>query len=138
MDGRSLLPLIEKPSGDIREHMAFINVWGEIPTHSLTALTKNWKYTYWWYGGEGMTPTEQLFDTANDPLEHKNVANDPAYSSELERMRKIYDKELSAWKKQAVPYNNYLIYGTLFNRNIPWSAKEKITGTPEKKTSKKE
>jgi arylsulfatase A-like enzyme len=138
MDGRSLLPLIEKPSGDIREHMAFINVWGEIPTHSLTALTKNWKYTYWWYGGEGMTPTEQLFDTANDPLEHKNLANDPAYSSELERMRKIYDKELSAWKKQAVPYNNYLIYGTLFNRNIPWSAKEKITGTPEKKTSKKE
>ena len=76
MDGKSLLPLIENPSKDIREHMAFMNVWGPEPTRSLTALEKNWKYTYWWYAAEGMTPTEELFDTANDPLELKNLAND--------------------------------------------------------------
>jgi len=126
MDGKSLLPLVREPSGDIRDHMAFMNVWGTVPTHSLSALEKNWKYTFWWYGGKGMTPTEELFDTANDPLELKNLATDPAYSSDLERMRKAYDKELEAWKKQAVPYNDYQKYGRLFDRNIPWSSKENI------------
>jgi arylsulfatase A-like enzyme len=133
IDGKSLLPLVEKPSKDIRKQMAFMNVWGQTPTHSLTALEKNFKYTYWWYGGEGMTPTEELFDTANDPLELKNMANDPAYKADLERMRKAYDKELAAWKKQAVPYNDYQKYATLFDRNIPWSAKEKIAGKPKRK-----
>lgn len=136
MDGKSLLRLVETPSADIRKSMAFMNVWGNIPTHSLTALEKNWKYTYWWYVGESMTPTEELFDTANDPLELKNLAKDLAYKSDLERMRRNYDKELAAWKKQAVPYNNYQKYGTLFDRNIPWSAKEKIAGKPKKETSK--
>jgi arylsulfatase A-like enzyme len=137
MDGKSLLPLIEKPSRDIREHMAFMNVWGENPTHSLTALEKNWKYTYWWYGGEAMTPTEELFDTANDPLELKNLANDPAYSSDLERMRKTYDKELASWKKQAVPYNDYQKYGTLFDRKAPWSSKENLEERQKKVIPKK-
>ena len=126
MDGKSVLPLVKEPSGDIREHMAFMNVWGTVPTQSLTALEKNWKYTFWYYGGDGMTPTEELFDTANDPLELKNLANDPAYSSDLERMRKAYDKELASWKKQAVPYNDYQKYGILFDRKIPWSSKENI------------
>ena len=137
MDGKSLLPLIENPSKNIRENMAFINVWGPTPTHSLTALTKNFKYTYWWYGGEGMTPTEELFDTANDPLELKNLANDPAYIPDLERMRKAYDKELAAWKKQAVPYNNYRKYATLFDRKATWSLKEQITETKKKMKNNK-
>ena len=126
MDGRSLLPQIEDPSGDIRDHMAFMNVCGQTPTHSLTALEKNWEYTFWWYGGKGMTPTEELFDTANDPLELKNLANDPAYTADLKRMQKAYDKELVAWKKQAVPYNDYQKYGILFDRKTPWSVKENI------------
>jgi arylsulfatase A-like enzyme len=137
MDGKSLLPLVESPSADIRSQMAFMNVWGKTPTHSLTVLEKNFKYTYWWYGGEGMTPTEELFDTARDQLELKNLANDPAYKSDLERMRKNYDKELAAWKKQAVSYNNYQKYVTLFDRNIPWSAKEKIAGKPKKENNNK-
>lgn len=136
MDGKSLLPLIEKPDADIREHMAFMNVWGPAPTHSLTALEKNWKYTYWWYSGEGMRPTEELFDTANDRLELKNLANNPAYKADLERMRKNYDKELAAWKKQAVDYNDYQKYSVLFDRNIPWSVKEKIVGKPKKAAPK--
>jgi arylsulfatase A-like enzyme len=137
MDGKSLLPLVEKPSGEIRGHMAFMNVWGETTTHSLTALERDWKYTYWWYGGEGIRPTEELFDTANDPLELKNLANDPAYKADLERMRKTYDKELASWKKQAVDYNDYQKYGTLFDRNISWSLKEKITGKPNKEKNNK-
>lgn len=45
-----------------------------------------------------MSPAEELSDTANDPLELKNLAHDPAYRSELESMREKYDQELAAWK----------------------------------------
>lgn len=138
MDGQSLLPLMEDPSGDIREHMAFINVWGKTPTHSLTALTKDWKYTYWWYGGEGMTPAEELFDTANDPLELKNLATDPACKSDLERMRRAYDQELASWKTQAVGYNDYQKYATLFDRKVPWASKENMGVRTKKATPKGE
>lgn len=137
MDGRSLLPLLENPSKDIREHMAFINVWGSTPTHSLTALTKKFKYTYWWYGGEGMTPTEELFDTANDPLELKNLSKVPAYKSDLQRMRNNYDNELAAWKEQSVGYNNYSKYGALFDRNIPWASKQNFSEKKKKNKDKR-
>ena len=52
-------------------------------------------------------------------------------------MRKNYDKELAAWKKQAVNYNDYQKYVTLFDRNISWSAKEKIAGKPKKEENNK-
>mgnify|MGYP001825400457 CR=1 FL=1 len=137
MDGKSLVPLLANPAGDIRDHMVLINVWGETATHCLTTLTQKSKYTYWWYGGDGMTPAEELFDTANDPLELKNLANNPEHSVTLKRMRKKYDAELAVWKKQAVPYNDYQRYGTLFDRNTAWSAKEKMAGAPKSARKKR-
>jgi arylsulfatase A-like enzyme len=116
MDGKSLVPLLGDPAEDIRDHMAFINVWGDEPTRCLSALTKQWKYTYWWYSGQGMEPVEELFDTENDPLELVNLAGDPQYATELEQMRSKYDNELASWKAQAVPYNDYQRYGTDFER----------------------
>lgn len=126
MDGTSLKPLIDNPDQEVRDQMAFMNVWGPTPTHSLTVLTRDWKYTYWWYAGEGMSPAEELFDTKNDPLELKNLADDPAYKSDLERMRAKYDQELAAWKEGAVA-DDYRKYGTLFDRSIPWDAKAKLS-----------
>ena len=123
MDGKSLLPLLADPTRDVRDHMAFINVWGSAPTHSLTALTKRWKYTYWWYAADGMKPAEELFDTENDPLELTNLAGDEAHAADLARMRTAYDKELAAWKAHAVPYNDYQRYGTLFDRTVAWETK---------------
>jgi len=120
MDGQSLVPLLENPEQDIRDHMAFINVWGPIEARSLTALTKEWKYTYWWYKGKGMEPVEELFNTGKDPLELKNLVANPECSDVLNEMRKKYDSHIAWWKKHAVPYNDYQRYGTLFDRNIPW------------------
>ena len=137
MDGKSLLPLISNPAGNIRNHMVLINVWGEKATHCLTTLTQKSKYTYWWYGGGGMTPAEELFDTSNDPLELKNLARNPEHNTTLKRMRKNYDADLAVWKKHAVPYNNYQRYGTLFDRNTPWSAKEKMAVAPKSPRKKK-
>jgi arylsulfatase A-like enzyme len=118
MDGKSLVPLLGDPAEDIRDHMAFINVWGTEATTCLSALTKQWKYTYWWYSGQGMEPAEELFDTENDPLELVNLAGDPQYSTILDQMRSKYDNELASWKAQAVTYNDYQRYGTDFERKI--------------------
>ena len=130
MDGKSLVPLLENPDQDIRDHMAFINVWGPIAATSLTALTRQWKYTYWWYRGEGMEPVEALFNIERDPLELKNLAADREHLIALEVMRRKYDRELAAWKERAVPYNDYQRYGILFDRSIAWDKKQPLCTKP--------
>jgi arylsulfatase A-like enzyme len=126
MDGKSLLGLLQKPDQGGHEQMAFINAYGPIATHSLSCLTKQYKYTYWWYGDKNMEPVEELFDTKKDPLELKNLANNPDHTAILDAMRKRYDQELTQWKKQAVDYNDYQRYGTLFDRDISLADKESL------------
>lgn len=123
MDGKSLIPIIQKSNKEIHDQMAFINVFGPIATHSLTVLTKNWKYTYWWYA-KGMEPVEELFDLQNDPLELKNCAVGSKYKSLLKEMRKKYDEELNKWKAECVDYNDYQRFGILFDRNVSWDKKK--------------
>jgi arylsulfatase A-like enzyme len=126
MDGKSLLPLIADPEKSIHEQLAFINVWGSTPTTSLTVLSRDWKYTYWWYGGEGMTPTEELFHIDRDALELKNLADHPEHQSDLHNLRRMYDEELAVWKKNAV--EAYKPFGIYFDRTIPWSKKDSEQG----------
>lgn len=123
MDGKSLLGLLQNPNEGGHEQMAFINVFGPLATHSLTCLTRQHKYTYWWFGNDQMDPVEELFDTENDPLELVNQANRPEHAATLEQMRKRYDQELAKWKQQAVDYNDYQRYGTLFDRHVPLDEK---------------
>lgn len=123
MDGKSLLTLLNEPHKGGHEQMAFINVFGPLPTHSLTCLTRQYKYSFWWYSDDKMKPVEELFDTINDPLELSNLANNPANYAALQEMRKRYDLELAKWKRQAVDYNDYQRYGTLFRRTQLSSSK---------------
>lgn len=53
-------------------------------------------------------------------------------------MRKKYDNELEHWKKQAVTYNDYQQYGTLFDRNIPLDQKKVVSKTKSGRKNKKE
>jgi len=115
VDGVSLVPLLEDPSRDVREQMAFINVFG-LQTSCLTALTKTHKYTYWWYGHERLAPAEELYDLSKDPLEMENLA--ASSTSILDQMRGRYDQELAKWKAEAVP-GKYERYITYFDRHIP-------------------
>ena len=124
MDGKSLTGLLKHPDKGGHEQLAFMNVWGPGPTTSLSCLTRQYKYTYWWYGDESMEPAEELFDLRNDPLELKNQANNPEYVSVLNIMREKYNQELAKWNDEAVDYNNYRRYGTLFDRTIPLENKE--------------
>ena len=128
MDGTSLTPLLRDPSQDVREQIAFINTYGAIATQSLSCITKDWKYTYWWLGDDqkGMKPTEELFNLKEDPLELQNYAahTDVKTKKQLVLMREKYDQELARWKNEAVTYNDYQRYITLFDRNIPYQEKE--------------
>jgi arylsulfatase A-like enzyme len=124
MDGVSLLPLLKNPASDVREKMAFINAWGRVPTQCLTVLTKELKYTYWWYGDAQMKPVEELYQLTKDPLEMNNLANNPEAEPMLKAMRVKYDAELVRWKDQAVEHNNYQQYGSLFDRSISWDQKK--------------
>ncbi len=118
MDGKSLLRLLKHSDEGGHDQLAFINVWGPKATTSLTCLTNQYKYTYWWYGDDKMEPVEELFDVKHDPLELKNLAGDAKYVSILTLMRGKYDQEVAQWKQEAVKYNDYTRFGTLFDRKI--------------------
>ena len=117
-DGISLLSLLEKPEKEVRSHLALMNTFPPAATTCMSIVTRDLKYTYWWYGDETMKPTEEFYDLKNDPLELKNEADNPQKSAALYQMRKRYDKELGKWKREAVPYNNYQPYGVYFDRTI--------------------
>ena len=137
MDGKSLLPLVDDPSKEIREQLSLMNTFGEAATQVLTVVTKEHKYSYWWYEGEGMKATEDLFNTSKDPLELKNLAKNPEYKVILDDMKKRYLAELSLVKKNSI--GKYKAYGTLFDPGISMSDKEELTRTVHtiaKKTKK--
>jgi len=134
MDGKSLVPLLKNPKQKLHEQLAFINAWGVVPTQSLTCLSDEWKYTYWWYGDDTMKPMEELYNIAKDPLEMKNLASDPEMQKVLESMRAKYDKQLQIWKQEAVTYNNYQQYGILFDRTIP--CEQKVFSKEDKRNTK--
>ncbi len=123
IDGKSLLPLLDKPESDIREVLPLMNVFGKDPVHHLAVVSKEWKYNYWWFAKEGLEPAEELFNTEEDMYEMKNLISDAKSKNALEAMRKRYDEQLALYKKNVVSYNGYAKYGELFDRNIPWRKK---------------
>ncbi len=123
MDGRSLVPLLEDPGVPVRDHLPLINVWGPAPVHSLSVVTRDWKYVYWPYGAGDFQPAEELYSLALDPWELANLAADPAHRDSLDILRQIYDRQVEDWKARAVPYHRYAPFGRIFDRSLPWSAK---------------
>ncbi|TWT50464.1 Arylsulfatase [Rubripirellula amarantea] len=118
MDGVSLLPLLKDTTADVREQLAFINVF-DLKTSCLSVFTKQMKYTYWWYSEPQMPPSEELFSSDADPYEMVNLAGSSGAEISLRDMRARYDVELEKWKRNAVPYNDYQRYGVLFDRTLP-------------------
>lgn len=126
MDGKSLLGLLKEPKKGGHDQISFINVFGPLSMHSLTCITQQHKYTYWWYADDKMDPFEELFDLKTDPLEMENLAGKSKGASLLESMRGRYDQELAKWKAHAVDYNDYKRFGTLFDRTIAFEEKKPL------------
>jgi N-acetylglucosamine-6-sulfatase len=51
----------------------------------------------------GVWDVNELFDLETDPLERKNLINDPAYASEVEEMNKRLFEALAATSGMAIP-----------------------------------
>lgn len=122
MDGHSLRPLLDDPAAAIHDSLPLINVWGPREVYSLAVVTANRKYIYWPYGGEGFTPTEELYHLDDDPHEMKPTSfSDQA----LPGMRALYEQTVDRWRREAVPYHGYQELGRFFDRSIPWQEKVK-------------
>lgn len=126
IDGQNLLPLLTNPSGKVREALPLFNFWGIPSAQSMAVVTQQWKYIYWYYAGDGMQPTEELFHVGQDPFEMKNLASDPAYADRLATMRRFYDAELAAIETKVVREHGYEPYPTLFSRTTSWQHKEPL------------
>ncbi len=126
IDGVNLMPLYDDPKSDVRQTLSLMNVWGPLPTYSLSVVTRDWKYVYWSFAEKPFKATEEMYHLSVDPHELKNVAGDKSYQRDLATMRKHYDAAVAAWKKEAVPYHDYTRYGTMFDRHIPWETKRKL------------
>jgi arylsulfatase A-like enzyme len=122
IDGKSLLPLLEDPGDQVRESLPLFNFWGIKSAQSMSVVTPHWKYIYWYYG-EGMQPTEELFNLVNDRYEMTNAVADPKHADTLASLRKHYDTALAAIAPHVAPGHGYENYPVLFSRAIPWERK---------------
>ena len=126
IDGADLMRLYDNPDGSIHESLSLINVWGNPATHALGVVTREMKYIHWGFAADGFEVTEELYHLDGDPLELVNRAGLPEYQQALRQMRAAYDQRLEHWKAEAVQYNHYAPYGTIFDRSVPWSEKETV------------
>ncbi len=116
VDGRSLLPLYQEPTKPIHSSLTLINVWGPEKVHSLSVVTRDWKYVYWPFHEGEFRATEELYHLAEDPLERRHVGDVAEHSTDLQRMRATYDSAVAKWKAESVPFHDYTRFGPVFTR----------------------
>lgn len=126
IDGKSLLPLLTNPAGRVREWLPLFNFWGTLSAQSMAVVSSEWKYVHWYFGGEGMTPTEELFHLVKDRGEMANVAGDPKFAAQLAAARRAYDAAVAQMKATVIKGHGYEPYPVLFDRTTPWAAKEPL------------
>jgi len=132
IDGRSLTQLYRDPKSSIHDDIALINVWGQPSTHSLTVVTRDRKYIYWAYAGDGMKEAEELYDLAADSGEMQNLAARSGHETSLADMRQRYGNYVDRWNTDSISSNGYQPYGTIFDRNVKWDAKKDLYPKPRR------
>jgi len=121
MDGVSMIPILADKKAEVRNELALMNCWGPHATQSLGVHDGRYKYIYWYYGGHGMTPAEELYDLSEDRLEMFNVAKAAEHQEALMKMRGLYDQRVK--HLAANVRGKYTDYATLFDRNASWEKK---------------
>ncbi|WP_231741793.1 sulfatase family protein [Stieleria varia] len=116
IDGRSLTMLYDEPETPIHKSLALINVWGPKKVHSLSVVTRDWKYIRWPYAAGEFKATDELYHIAADPMELQNMIDSAASAAQLTHMRAIYDSAVAKWKADAVPFHGYQPFGEIFSR----------------------
>jgi uncharacterized sulfatase len=89
VDGKSLMPLLDDPALPWKKG-AYTQVTrggskNSPPYMGYSVRTERWRYTEWDDGKKGV----ELYDHAADPKEHRNLAADPKFATEVEQLRKL-------------------------------------------------
>jgi arylsulfatase A-like enzyme len=90
LEGTSLLPLLNNPQAEFNEPA--YSVWSEDGRTLHGVGVRNERYRYAEFGPNG-SGGAMLFDEREDPLEMKNLANDPQHAAvcaELSSLTKKY------------------------------------------------
>ena len=125
VDGKSLLPLLDNTGGNVRDSLFLIHVWEfDKKCRAFAAVTRDYKYIYWFYGDNLTEPAQELYALREDPHELENVFSQPAYAAVRQQMLRHYDTHHRHWRENHVPGNGYPKYVRLAERNIPWREKE--------------
>mgnify|MGYP001190385197 CR=1 FL=1 len=130
IDGKNLLPLLTNPKGCVREVLPLFNFWGILSAQSMAVVTPEWKYVYWYYAGDGMKPTEELFHVGQDRYEMATLVNDPGHATDLATMRRHFDTELAAIRTKVVKGHGHEAYAVLFDRTVGWEEKAPLLRMP--------
>ena len=87
IDGKSLLPLIQDTTKNIREYLHGEHSYGDKSNHFI--VTKKDKYIWYYKTGE-----EQYFNIENDPMEEKNLINNKDYKERIIKLKTYLIDEL--------------------------------------------
>lgn len=122
LDGKNLLPLLANPTDKVRDFLPLFNFWGIKSAQSMAVVTPKWKYIHWYFG-EGMQPTEELFDLSKDRYEMTNSVAIASHAETLATLRGYYDQELANIERGVMQEHGYENYPTVFSRTIGWDEK---------------
>ncbi len=92
LEGYSLKPLLDDPTGAAWSHPAFSQVTRGKKKHMLMGYsvhTEKYRYTEWDEGREGL----ELYDHDKDPDEFHNLANDPSMKDVVAHLKKMLDDQ---------------------------------------------
>jgi N-acetylglucosamine-6-sulfatase len=95
IDGRSFLPLLRGESINWRDHILYEYYWEwNFPATPTVFAIRTERYKYIFY--QGIWDHDGFYDLQTDPHERHNLINVPAYSEQIEAMRKQLFDELEA------------------------------------------
>ena len=109
VQGHSLVPMLEGANALANRDGAYIHFYEDTQEHDVPAYvavrTERFIYANFY-----VRHYVELIDLKKDPLELKNVANDPAYAKDIVRLKKQladlavkYDDKTAPWGNQKIP-----------------------------------